>query len=146
MRSCWLAIALVAMACGDSAPVGDDDDDDDDLVNVDASPAPGDPDAEVLASCEGLETQPLDAIWTVETDDGESLTTIGNPIFLADRPAPEPDRAPPTGLAVDEPAAAGLGPSDPEGDGSPPWPLITAIAVVGFGAAGGIGLAVSRRR
>jgi len=68
MRSWLLVIAIAAVGCGDDAPVGDDDDD---VMTADAAPGPGDPDAEVLAACGGLESQPLDAVWTVQTGDGE---------------------------------------------------------------------------
>jgi hypothetical protein len=108
---------------------------------VDAVPISGDPFTHTFAADRSADEGPLGTFWRVETDDGESLTTIGNPVFLSDRPAPEPARPPPAGLALDDAA-----PSRSESDDTAPWPLIAAGLVVALGAAGGIGLAVSHRR
>ncbi len=70
MRSWLLLIAIAATGCGDDAPTGDDDDDDD-VATADAGGQPGDPDAASSAPCDGLEGQPLNAVWTVQTDDGQ---------------------------------------------------------------------------
>lgn len=108
---------------------------------VDSVVVRGDPFTHTFTADRSADEGPLGTFWRVETDDGESLTTIGNPVFLADRPASEPERPPPAGLAV----ADGAGPSEPDGDGTAPWPVIAA-GVVGIAAAAGIGLAVHRRR
>lgn len=66
MRIWVLWVAMVAIACGDGATAGDGDA----AADADAAGQPGNPDATPAAPCDGLEAQPLDAVWTVTTGDG----------------------------------------------------------------------------
>jgi MprA protease rhombosortase-interaction domain-containing protein len=79
---------------------------------------------------------PLGTFWRVDTFDLESLTTIGNPIFLQD-PARRPAPSPPT-TATSAPPGAGRLPAT-GGGGALPLGLAATLVAAG-------GLAVARRR
>ncbi|MBL8774481.1 MAG: CehA/McbA family metallohydrolase [Acidimicrobiales bacterium] len=88
---------------------------------------------------------PLGTFWGIETFDAESLTTIANPVFLADRPARVTDRPAPARVAagpsgIVEPAA-----EQPAEAGSSTW-WIPVVVVAGVGVLVGAGLVVRRRR
>jgi hypothetical protein len=110
-------------------------------AEVDAVPVAGDPFTHTFTADRGPDEGPLGTFWRVETDDGESLTTIGNPLFLADRPAPEPNRPPPAGLTAETASGSSEG-----GDVSPPWAVIAVLAAIGVGVAAGVAATVRRRR
>lgn len=84
---------------------------------------------------------PLGTFWRVETADAESLTTISNPVFLADQPYEPPDSPAPATLDLDVDDDGGGG-----GDRDPgPWIALGAAAVVVIGA-GAWAYERSRRR
>ena len=91
---------------------------------------------------------PLGTFWGIETFDAEPITTIANPVFLADRPATVTDRPPPARLAsgpsgTAEPAPAAPDTTDPS---SPePVPLFAVAGVVLVAVAGVIGASRGRR-
>jgi hypothetical protein len=74
---------------------------------------------------------PLGTFWGIETFDDESITTIANPVFLADRLPPAVNRPAPalTGFEAGRREADSTeGSSAP---GSPPWgPVIAVVGAV----------------
>lgn len=103
--------------------------------NVETVPIDADPFTYTFTADRRADEGPLGTFWRVETADAESLTTISNPIFLADEPYEAPVRAEPAALDLDVDADG----SDGDGDDSNPWPWIAvgaaAVAVIGGGAA-----------
>ena len=82
---------------------------------------------------------PLGTFWGIETFDAESLTTIANPFFLADRPARVTDRPAPAQLergpsGPAQPAAATSGPAEEGSSTTWVWVAAAVGALVLVGA------------
>ncbi len=78
---------------------------------------------------------PLGTFWGIETFDAESITTIANPVFLADRPAVVADRPAPARVAAGpsgtaQPEAETSGPAEESSPATWEWVVAAVSAVV----------------
>jgi hypothetical protein len=108
---------------------------------VEEVPVTSDPFTHTFTATRRAREGPLGTFWRVETADAESLTTISNPIFLADEPYEAPSRPEPAALDLEV---------DADGDGSGgdtnPWPWIALGAAVAVIAGGGAYWLLNRNR
>ena len=87
---------------------------------------------------------PLGTFWGIETFDAESITTIANPVFLADRPAGVTDRPAPAPVASGPSGTLAPVTEEPtDDDSSAWWPWVAGVAV---GFLIGVGVVLLRRR
>lgn len=93
---------------------------------VDVVPVEGDDFTHTFTADRAADEGPLGTFWGIETEDSESLTTIANPVFLADQPAEVTERPAPALTRVDE-APETSGPVEQSSPATWEW-VVAAVA------------------